>query len=187
MLDAAVRVDEAGADKYHHHRQQKTELRAVNKRQEKLLSAPSGIVEESEIDFHTTPKILIVEDNAFVLSFLEVLMGELYPDHIILCAPNGGDGIECALMYIPNLIVLDRTLPDISGEVFYEKLRKQDALRETPVLVISGSPPTSAEWAAHFASGPVHFLKKPFTAENLRSAVKTLMPEVPRREPTTLP
>ncbi len=186
MLDAAVSVDEAGADKYHHRQRKKTELRIVKKRQEKLLRAPTD-VDESEVDFHATPKILIVEDNAFVLSFLEVLMGELYPDHIILCAPDGADGIECALMYLPSLILLDRSLPDISGEMFYEKLRKQEGLQTTPVLVISGSHPTAAEWAANFASGPAKFLQKPFSAEDLRKSLKTLLPQAPPREITTLP
>ncbi len=185
LLDAAVSVDEAGAAQRSLRGRHKTDLQVFKKRLEKLHASTDA--DDSNVDFESTPKILIVEDNAFVLSFLEVLMGELYPNHIILCAPNGADGIECALLYPPELVVLDRTLPDISAEIFYKKLRKQEGLQKTPVLVISGAHPTSAEWTTHFGSGPAKFLKKPFTAEDLRSAIKVLMPEAPPRKVKDLP
>ncbi|MFT5166232.1 MAG: CheY-like chemotaxis protein [Saprospiraceae bacterium] len=62
--------------------------------------------------------ILWIEDNAGILEdFIEYLEMEEY---IVLSANNGRDGLEIARKMMPDLIICDVLMPEMSG---YEVLR----------------------------------------------------------------
>jgi CheY-like chemotaxis protein len=59
-------------------------------------------------------------------------------------ATTGREALELMRTVVPELVVLDFRMPDLSGQEFLASLRHSPALWQTPVLIISGYPRT---WA----------------------------------------
>ncbi len=176
MLEAACRVDERlGAtgglvprEEVRKTRQKIEEGRS--RRETTLIDLPSR-----GVDFESTPKVLLIAPNPFLLSWLEIVVGDAFPEHIILSAPGGAEGLECALLYLPAVLVLDWRLPDMTGESFLRILGKQERTRGTPLLVLTTERALEDRVWSGETSGHVEVLLKPFgsadVARRLRSAL----------------
>lgn len=84
-------------------------------------------------------KILIVEDDPTVSSYLSDLFQDNGYQTVI--AKDGVQGLELAQQENPDLITLDIDLPLRSGTLLYASLRRDDNLRDLPVVVVSGVGP----------------------------------------------
>ena len=82
-------------------------------------------------------KILIVEDNEKNMKLVRDLLQ--YKGHQTLEAITGMDGVRQAIDHVPDLILMDIQLPDISGIQALALIREQDALNSVPVLAVSAS------------------------------------------------
>jgi len=84
-------------------------------------------------------KILIVDDDPAVVDFLnEVLTDNGYATEK---AYNGAEALAKVGGFKPDLITLDIDMPEKAGVMFYIGLRKDAALKNTPIIVISGVGP----------------------------------------------
>lgn len=83
--------------------------------------------------------ILIVDDDPNAVAFLEDLL--LDNDYQTAHAFSCNDGLEKAREVQPDLILLDMEMPDKGGTLFFVNMRKDEAIRETPVVVVSGVGP----------------------------------------------
>ncbi len=80
-------------------------------------------------------KILVIEDDKF-LSML--LKGRLEKEGIIVNqAFNGEEAIDFLKKEIPDLILLDLIMPQMSGFEFLETMRQDPQYASIPVVVIS--------------------------------------------------
>lgn len=102
-------------------------------------------------------RVVIIEDDP-LLSKLYELNFELEGFEVVL-AEDGCDGIREMLAAPPDLIVLDVTLPDISGIALLQFIRSDDALRDVPVFILSGLSRIETVRAARDA-GATRFLIK---------------------------
>lgn len=84
-------------------------------------------------------KILIVDDDPEILVYLK----ELFQDNgfVTVTASNGVEGLEKVRSERPDLITLDMDMPEKGGTLFYAGMRQDEAVRETPVIVVSGVGP----------------------------------------------
>ena len=84
-------------------------------------------------------KILIIDDDPEILVYLK----ELFQDHgfTAVTAANGVEGLEKVRAERPDLITLDMDMPEKGGTLFYAGMRKDESVRETPVIVVSGVGP----------------------------------------------
>lgn len=82
-------------------------------------------------------RILIIEDNS--ISRKIVVEGLKNYAFEIIEAENAQQGIEYALNYEPDLILLDLNLPDFSGFKVLEEIRKNPKTMLIPVIVITVS------------------------------------------------
>lgn len=81
------------------------------------------------------PTVFIVEDDKF-LSL--VLKGRLEREGIkVFQAFDGKEALELLKNNIPNLILLDLIMPNMSGFEFLENLRQDPQYSTIPVIVIS--------------------------------------------------
>ncbi|MDQ7834997.1 MAG: response regulator [Humidesulfovibrio sp.] len=87
-------------------------------------------------------KILIVDDDPAVVDFLEEVLTD--NGYLTARAYNGIEGLEQVKAFSPDLITLDMDMPEKGGTMFYIGLRKDEALKGTPIIVISGVGPRPA-------------------------------------------
>ena len=114
-------------------------------------------------------KILIVEDNEKNMKLVRDLLQ--YKGHQTLEAVNGMDGVRLAIDNIPDLILMDIQLPDISGIQALALIREQDALSRVPVLAVSASV-MPEEQQKIVTSGFDAFIAKPINIKQFLDAVQ---------------
>jgi signal transduction histidine kinase/ActR/RegA family two-component response regulator len=130
------------------------------------------------IETSRTGTILVVEDDSGVRRFASrVLKAAGYR---VLTASDGATAIEASDGETVQLLLTDVVLPGISGSGVASRLAAiQPDIR---VLHMSGNP---FKGIVHdgVLDPDIHFLAKPFTAEALLAAVKTVMAEVDTDSP----
>jgi HAMP domain-containing protein/CheY-like chemotaxis protein/GAF domain-containing protein len=88
-------------------------------------------------------RLLVVEDNPAERMSLSELLG--HDDIEIVAADTGGAALKILQEDPPDCIVLDLSLPDISGFEVLEKIRDDASLADIPVVVFTGRELSSEE------------------------------------------
>ncbi len=116
--------------------------------------------------------ILVVDDSTTNIVLLESIFED--KGYIINTALNVPDAVLSMSKNLPDLILLDLLMPKISGFEFLEQLRKDDKLKNIPVIVISAL--TDDESIGRIRNHEiVEFVSKPVDIANLLTLVeKTL-------------
>ncbi len=117
-------------------------------------------------------KILIVEDNEKNMKLVRDLLQ--YKGHQTLEAITGMDGVRQAIDHVPDLILMDIQLPDISGIQALVLIREQDALRSVPVLAVSASV-MPEEQQKIVTSGFDAFIAKPINIKQFIDSVQSFL------------
>lgn len=117
-------------------------------------------------------KILIVEDNEKNMKLVRDLLQ--YKGHQTLEAITGMDGVRQAIDHVPDLILMDIQLPDISGIQALALIREQDALNRVPVLAVSASV-MPEEQQKIVTSGFDAFIAKPINIKQFIDSVQSFL------------
>ena len=105
------------------------------------------------------PKILYIEDNVSNLKLVERVL-ERHGTVELIAAMQGSLGLELAREHRPDLIILDRQLPDMSGEDVLKRLKAEPETQEVPVMILTAD--ASKGLAERLARlGSCEFLSKP--------------------------
>jgi CheY-like chemotaxis protein len=113
--------------------------------------------------------LLCVDDNPGNLKLVELFMMRR-PDMRLLTAVDGKSGLEIAWVSLPEVIVTDINLPDMSGFKILEILRADPATAHIPVIALSAnSLPLNVE--SGLEAGFFRYLTKPILASEF---LKTL-------------
>jgi CheY-like chemotaxis protein/signal transduction histidine kinase/HAMP domain-containing protein len=91
-------------------------------------------------------RLLVVEDNAAEQMSIAELLG--HDDIEILTATTGIRALETLREQLCDCVVLDLSLPDMSGFEVLERIRDDGALSEVPVVVFTGRELSAEEDAA---------------------------------------
>jgi DNA-binding response OmpR family regulator len=117
-------------------------------------------------------KILIIEDEKHVAEYL----ADIFHDqgYETLLATSGEQGLAMAIEHQPDLITLDLQMPEEHGTRFYQRFRKNEAIKSIPVVVISG------QYSPHRAINPdkvAAIVAKPFEPAELAAVVQKALGE----------
>ena len=106
-------------------------------------------------------RILIVEDSDSIRRMIEALIAGR--GHAVETAGNGTAGVEIALDVIPDVILLDLTLPGaLDGFAVCERIRKEPLTKAIPIIVISALDDEDSKIRARQA-GATSYYVKPFS------------------------
>jgi CheY-like chemotaxis protein len=113
--------------------------------------------------------VLIVDDQLDNLRLLSQLLSER--GYSVRAAKTGIEALSSIQSALPDLVLLDIRLPDISGYEVCAQLKSSEATRDLPVLFLSALKETD-EILRGFAVGAVDYIAKPFQAEEVLARVK---------------
>lgn len=117
-------------------------------------------------------KILVVDDEKAMLRQISVLLEGL--GYRPVTARNALEGMRLVGMDEPDLVILDIRMPRLDGFEFLRSLRESPKTKQLPVIIVSAlSNPESRLKASEM--GVVKYLVKPYEAEELIGAVKSLI------------
>ncbi|NUM25955.1 MAG: response regulator [Candidatus Buchananbacteria bacterium] len=80
-------------------------------------------------------KILVVEDEEFLLELYEMKLRESGYD--VFIASNGQEGYGLAELEKPDLILLDLLMPEVDGYDMLRKLKENPATKQIPAIIFS--------------------------------------------------
>src|ERR1043165_5998054 len=119
-------------------------------------------------------KVLVVDDDQ--------LMHRLFLHHLekagykVVSAMNGREGIEAATREKPQVIVMDIMMPDIDGLAALKELKKYDATKAIPVIMITANSHHISRQESE-DSGAALFLTKPFSPTQLLHQIRRATPQ----------
>jgi len=143
---------------------------------EKFSPSPAGATiraqREEVLDYQRLETVLLIEDDEELNSLLSKRFRSA--GLMVARALDGASGLEMCRWLRPDLIVLDLGLPRLDGGKVLHHMRMEPGMRQSPILVITGS---SNEALIRKAEnwGVRRVLRKPVSPKELvRAAIDAL-------------
>jgi putative two-component system response regulator len=113
--------------------------------------------------------ILVVDDTPANLLVLSEILGQEYN---VRPAPNGRLALKAAEHMPPDIVLLDITMPEMTGYEVCEHLKANPLLAAIPVIFISALS-DATEKVKGFQVGGVDYITKPFQIEEVQARIRT--------------
>lgn len=118
------------------------------------------------------PKILVVDDDPFILMSLEFLMKK--SGYSVVIARNGTEALNALTVERPNLILLDIMMPDVDGYAICEHIKSSPMLAAIKVIFLSAKT-KQIDIQKGYDVGADLFITKPFSTRALKQQVADLL------------
>ena len=119
-----------------------------------------------------TETILIADHDVETRSLVAVVLQKAGYD--IVEADTGDDAIDAARRELPRLVILEVTLPALSGYEVCHQLRLEFG-EGLPIILVSGERTEPFDQVAGILIGADHYMVKPFAAGELLARVRRLI------------
>jgi len=113
--------------------------------------------------------VLVVDDSPTIRGFARLLLRSL--DVTVIEAEDGAKGLAAARANAPTLVLADVNMPVMDGLALTRELRKDRALKDVPVLLLTGEKSEDLQRKGREA-GANELLTKPLQAAELHAAVR---------------
>ncbi len=119
------------------------------------------------------PKILIVDDHEIVREGIRTLLAKSRTDWEVCGeAANANDALDAVKQLKPDVVILDITMPGMSGLEAAQRMKKLDVTSRVLIFTMHESGPLGAEVRRAGADG---FVLKSQAARDLVRAIQTLL------------
>jgi DNA-binding response OmpR family regulator len=118
------------------------------------------------------PLVLIADDDEDIRALVAFRLERAGYD--VVTAGDGEQALRLALERTPQLAVLDVMMPKLTGLEVTRRLRAEEATSAIPVILLTARV-QEADIAAGFEAGAADYIKKPFSPQELRARVQTIL------------
>jgi DNA-binding response OmpR family regulator len=137
------------------------------------------IMEEKQVAYSTEPvnensnldTLLVVEDNPDMRAFIVDYLQQHYH---CLTANNGVEGIERALVLVPDLIISDLMMPGTGGFELVKTLRDNDLTSHIPIVLLTAKGDENSRMTG-WRMNVDDYIAKPFNVGELQARVARLL------------
>ncbi len=120
--------------------------------------------------YKTNGNILVIDDNQENLLLLTTVLKDR--GHQVRASKSGKEGLASVYSKLPDLILLDIKLPDLSGYEVCKILKADHPTKDIPVIFLSVLNATDDKLKA-FEAGGIDYITKPFIPEEVLIRVQT--------------
>lgn len=113
-------------------------------------------------------KIMVVEDSKFIGESVKLMLAKR--GHEIIVALGARIGMRKLKKALPDLIILDLMMPDMSGDEMFRILKKDEKTKDIPVVILTAK--TDALDRDSFLRKADAFIPKPFEKKELIDRVE---------------
>ena len=119
-------------------------------------------------------KIMVVDDDSAVVLIVKSGIESIDKDYEITTATSGKECLELLKNNkIPDIILLDIMMPEISGWEIYKKLKAHDMWRKIPVVFLTARTDRAARDAGGFLGDD--YIEKPFIIPELKDRIDKIL------------
>lgn len=122
---------------------------------------------ESESD---SGAVLYIEDNPSNVRLMEEIFSRHYNKKLQV-AMSGERGLELSKSIDPSLIILDIGLPDISGAVVLNRLKRDEQTKHIPIIINSADA-SQTQIDFMLRAGATDYITKPINVKNLLKVIR---------------
>ena len=117
-------------------------------------------------------KILVVDDDPYILMSLEFLMRKNGFD--VMIARNGTETLELLEQNTPDVVLLDIMMPDVDGYAICKHIKSSKKLKDAKVVFMSAKS-READINKGYELGASLYITKPFSTRQLLKQVQELI------------
>jgi two-component system phosphate regulon response regulator PhoB len=117
-------------------------------------------------------RVLVVEDEPDIAALIAYQLTR--EGFRVETAANGNEALAAVSREIPDLVVLDRMLPGLSGDEVLQTLRTESATKTVPIMLLTAKR-EQEERIAGFELGADDYLTKPFSPRELVLRVRAIL------------
>lgn len=119
-------------------------------------------------------KVLVVDDDADIVRLLQIVLKK--SGFSVSTAKNGQEALERLQAEVPDLVVLDVTMPGVTGFEVLEKIKTGESTRHLPVIMLTAKN-NRDEIIRAVQSGAKNYVVKPFDSKELVARIMKLLGE----------
>lgn len=123
--------------------------------------------------------LLIIEDSEETRDFLKVILSEEININI-LEASSVAEGLKIVKKEIPNIILLDLSLPDGSGSSICKEVRDNSDFYGSPFILALTADTSQESVNTNLELGCDDYIKKPFDPKELLIRIKKFTSRIPK-------
>ena len=139
------------------------------------------MAESTQAGARPAKKVLIVDDEPNVVSYLEMLLQDSGYDTVT--AGDGSAALDMVRKEKPDLVSLDISMPKASGTRFYKEVKTDPDLASIPVVIVTavtgyaGDPYGYEKFLSHrsLVAPPEGFFPKPIDRDEFLAKVEELL------------
>jgi DNA-binding response OmpR family regulator len=120
----------------------------------------------------TTKKILVVDDDPYILMSLEFLMKK--NGFEVMVARNGTEALDIVEKQVPDIVLLDIMMPDVDGYAICKHIKSSKKLKEAKVVFMSAKS-KETDIRKGYDLGASLYVTKPFSTRQLLKQVQELL------------
>ncbi|WP_430931324.1 hybrid sensor histidine kinase/response regulator transcription factor [Saccharicrinis sp. 156] len=132
----------------------------------KKLTVPSEISQTNSL-----PLILVIEDHQEVSEYIVSILENKYQ---IITASNGREGVDKALLFIPDIIVSDVMMPEMNGIEVVQSLKSNELSSHIPMILLTAKASVDDRIEGLEVKADA-YLTKPFNADELRLLIHNML------------
>lgn len=125
----------------------------------------------AQVPDNSKPSLLLIEDNE---DFRFYLKDNLKDSYHVLDAINGMEGWRQILTHVPDLVVSDIMMPEVSGIELCKKIKNDPRTSHIPVILLTARH-ADEQRLEGFQSGADDYITKPFSFEILELRIRNLI------------
>ncbi|RVU01002.1 helix-turn-helix domain-containing protein [Mucilaginibacter limnophilus] len=123
------------------------------------------------LDFPKDISVLIIEDNADLLNYLQ---DQLSLHYDVFTAINGNDGLSQAYEKVPDIVISDVVLPGYSGKEITKILKSDFRTSHIPVILLTAQASIDQQISGMNAMADL-YISKPFHIDYLLAGISNLL------------
>lgn len=119
--------------------------------------------------------VLVVEDEKSISTLIQYNLEK--EGFKVLISETGEEGFELIKKNLPDLVLLDWMLPDLSGIDICRQIKKDTKLKSIPVIMLTAKS-EETDKIRGFETGADDYVTKPFSTKELILRIKALLKRV---------
>ncbi|WP_169927053.1 hybrid sensor histidine kinase/response regulator transcription factor [Mucilaginibacter auburnensis] len=144
---------------------------ADNLKADAPLKQATDEVLDFEIPVSDKKAMLVIDDNEEMRNYLKKVYQNDYDFHQ---ASSGEEGLQIAKNILPDIIVSDIKMDNMSGIDFCRSIKQEPDLNHIPILLLTGSVEPECKLKG-LEAGAFDFLNKPFDIDMLSTRIKGIL------------
>ena len=133
---------------------------------------PNDRLSELSEDFEPKFLILIADDSADTVTMMSLDLQE--QGYRVVTASNGEDAVKVTSQTMPNLILMDISMPTLDGLGATRRIREDKTLRDIPIIAVTAFGTEGFQRAAYDV-GVSGYLTKPIDLDRMHQLIRRLL------------